>query len=56
LNAAVVKAVNNPATQKKLARQGAGPVANTPDQFAEQIKIECEKMKALVIKKGIKLE
>jgi len=56
LNAAAVKAVNNPATREKLAQQGADPVANTPEQFAEQIKIEYEKMKALVIKKGIKLE
>jgi tripartite-type tricarboxylate transporter receptor subunit TctC len=56
LNAAAVKEVNNPATQEKLAQQGADPVANTPEQFAEQIKIEYEKMKALVIKKGIKLE
>jgi tripartite-type tricarboxylate transporter receptor subunit TctC len=56
LNAAAVKAVNNPATREKLAQQGADPVANTPEQFAEQIKIEYEKMKALVIKKGIKLD
>jgi tripartite-type tricarboxylate transporter receptor subunit TctC len=56
LHAAAVKAVNNPATLEKLAQQGADPVANTPEQFAAQIKIEYEKMQALVIKKGIKLE
>ena len=54
--AAAVKAVNNPAVREKLAAQGADPVGNTPAQFAAQIKAEFEKMKALVIKKGIKLD
>lgn len=56
LYAAAVKAVNAPATKEKLAQQGADPLANTPAQFAEQIRVEFEKMKAIVIKKGIKLE
>ncbi len=54
--AAAVKAVNHPAVREKLAAQGADPVGNTPAQFAAQIKVEFEKMKALVTKKGIKLE
>ena len=54
--AAAVKALANPAVREKLAAQGAEPVGNTPAQFAAQIKVEYEKMKALVIKKGIKLD
>ena len=56
LYAAAVKAVNTPATKAKLALQGADPLANTPAEFAAQIKLEYDKMKAIVIKKGIKLD
>ena len=56
LYAASVKAVNNPATRDKLALQGADPVANTPAEFAKDIKAEYDKMKAIVVKKGIKLD
>lgn len=56
LYAASVKAVNNPATKEKLAQQGADPVANTPAEFAKDIKVEYDKMKAIVVKKGIKLD
>ena len=51
-----MKAVNNPATKEKLALQGADPLANTPAEFAAQIKIEYEKMKVIVVSKGIKLD
>lgn len=56
IHAATVKAVNNPAVKEKLAAQGAEPVANSPAEFAAQIKVEFDKMKAIVSKKGIKLE
>jgi tripartite-type tricarboxylate transporter receptor subunit TctC len=56
LYAAAVKAVNSPATKEKLSQQGADPLANTPAEFAAQIKIEYDKMKAIVVKKGIKLD
>lgn len=56
LYAASVKAVNTPATREKLAQQGADPVANTPAEFAKDIKAEYDKMKAVVVKKGIKLD
>jgi len=46
LYAASVKAVNNPATRDKLALQGAEPVANTPAEFAKDIKTEYDKIKA----------
>ena len=56
LYAASVKAVNAPATKEKLSQQGADPVANTPAEFAKDIKTEYDKMKAIVVKKGIKLD
>jgi tripartite-type tricarboxylate transporter receptor subunit TctC len=56
LHAAAVKALNNPAVKEKLAAQGADPVGNTPAEFAAQIKVEFEKMKNIVTKKGIKLD
>jgi len=56
LHAATLKALANPATKEKLAQQGAEPVGNTPGEFAKDIKVEYDKMKAIVVKKGIKLE
>ena len=56
LYAAAVKAVNNPATKEKLAQQGADPLANTPAEFAAQIRPEYEKMRVIVVSKGIKLD
>lgn len=56
LHAATLKALANPATKEKLAQQGADPVGNTPAEFAKDIKVEYDKMKAIVVKKGIKLE
>lgn len=40
LNAAVVQALKNPEVQQRLSGLGAEPVGNTPQQFAEQIKVE----------------
>jgi tripartite-type tricarboxylate transporter receptor subunit TctC len=56
LYAAAVKAVNTPAIKEKLSLQGAVPVANSPAEFARDIKNEYDKMKAVVVKKGIKLD
>ena len=56
LYAASVKAVNTPAIKEKLSQQGADPVANTPAEFAKDIKNEYDKMKAIVVKRGIKLD
>jgi tripartite-type tricarboxylate transporter receptor subunit TctC len=56
LYAASVKAVNTPAVKEKLSQQGADPVANTPAEFAKDIRNEYDKMKAIVVKKGIKLD
>lgn len=56
LYAAAVKAVHSPVTKEKLAQQGADPLGNTPAEYAAQIKAEYDKMKSIVVKKGIKLE
>jgi tripartite-type tricarboxylate transporter receptor subunit TctC len=56
VHAAAAKAVHHPSVKEKLAGQGAEPVGNTPAEFAAQIKVEYEKMKSIVSKKGIKLE
>jgi tripartite-type tricarboxylate transporter receptor subunit TctC len=56
LYAASVKAVNTPAVKEKLSQQGADPVANAPAEFAKDIRNEYDKMKAIVVKKGIKLD
>jgi tripartite-type tricarboxylate transporter receptor subunit TctC len=56
IHAAAIKAVNNPGVREKLAQQGADPIGNTPAQFAAQIKVEFDKMKALATKRGIKLD
>ena len=56
LYAASVRAVNTPAIKEKLSQQGADPVANSPAEFAKDIKVEYDKMKAIVVKKGIKLD
>jgi tripartite-type tricarboxylate transporter receptor subunit TctC len=56
IHAAAVKAVNTPAVREKLAQSGTEPIGNTPAQFAQQIKTEFEKMKALAAKRKIKLD
>lgn len=56
VHAAAVKALQNPTVKEKLLGQGAEPVGNTPAEFAAQIKVEYDKMKALVVKKNIKLD
>lgn len=56
LHEALVKTLNMPEVKSKLAEQGATVVANSPTEFAAQIKAEYEKMKSIVTKKGIKLD
>jgi tripartite-type tricarboxylate transporter receptor subunit TctC len=53
---AAVKALALPEVRSKIAEQGAEPVGNTPAEFAQQIKVEFEKMKEIVGKRGIKLD
>jgi tripartite-type tricarboxylate transporter receptor subunit TctC len=56
LHDALMKTLAMPDVKAKIAEQGATIVANTPAEFAVQIKDEFEKMKAIVTKKGIKLD
>ena len=56
VNAATRKAMEDPAVQKRIVDVGAIPVANTPEQFAQQIKEEYESYRKIVVEKNISLE
>jgi tripartite-type tricarboxylate transporter receptor subunit TctC len=56
LHEAAVKVLAMPDVKEKLAAQGAAAVGNSPTEYSAQIKAEFEKMKAIVTKKGIKLD
>ena len=56
LHDATVSVLTSADIKEKFAQQGATPVGDTPAQFLATIKTEYEKMKAIVQKKGIKLE
>jgi tripartite-type tricarboxylate transporter receptor subunit TctC len=56
VNAATRKAMEDPAVQKRIADTGAIAVANTPEQFAQQIKEEFESYRKVVTEQNLKLE
>lgn len=56
VNAAVRKAMEDPAVQKRIVEVGAIPVANSPEQFAQQIREEFESYRKIVVEKNISLE
>ena len=56
MNAAVRKAMEDPVVQKRIFEVGAIPVANTPEQFAQQIKEEFESYRKIVVEKNISLD
>jgi tripartite-type tricarboxylate transporter receptor subunit TctC len=56
INAAVKKSVEDPAVRKRIEDTGSLVVANTPQQFAEQIKAELEVYKQVVAKQKLTLE
>jgi tripartite-type tricarboxylate transporter receptor subunit TctC len=56
INAAVKKAVEDPAVRKRIEDTGSLIVANTPEQFAEQIKAELAVYKQVVAKQKLQLE
>jgi tripartite-type tricarboxylate transporter receptor subunit TctC len=56
VNAAVRKALEDPAVKKRIEDTGSFIVANTPEQFAEQIKSEFEVYKKVVDSAKLKLE
>lgn len=56
LNAALVKALQDPAIRKELLSRGAVPVGNTPEQHAAYIKAEIDKWQKVASDAGIKPE
>ncbi|RZT42192.1 Bug family tripartite tricarboxylate transporter substrate binding protein [Cupriavidus agavae] len=56
LNQAMVKVLARPEIRKRLIEQGAEPVGNTPEQFAQQIKTDTVWWAALVKSTGTKLD
>ena len=56
LSAGTKKALEDPATKKRIEDTGSIIIANTPEQFAEQIKAEFEVYKGVVQKQKLALE
>jgi tripartite-type tricarboxylate transporter receptor subunit TctC len=56
LHNAVVKALAVPDLQRRMTETGAEPVGNTPEQFAEFIRVEAKKWGDLVRSTGTRLE
>jgi tripartite-type tricarboxylate transporter receptor subunit TctC len=55
-NAAVRKALEDPAVKKRIEDTGSLIVGNTPEQFAAQIKAEFDVYKQVVAKQKLKLD
>ena len=56
VNAAVKKALEDPAVRKRIEDTGSLVIANTPEQFAEQIKAEFDVYKKVVSTAKLKLD
>ena len=56
INAAVRKALEDPAVKKRIEDTGSVVIGNTPEQFAEQIKAEFAVYKEVVVKQKLTLE
>ena len=56
IHAAALQAVADPAVKKRIEDTGSLVVANTPAQFAEQIKAEFGVYKQVVEKQKLKLD
>jgi tripartite-type tricarboxylate transporter receptor subunit TctC len=56
ISAGVKKAVEEPAVRKRIEDTGSLIVANSPEQFAAQIKAEYEVYKQVVKKQNLKLD
>jgi tripartite-type tricarboxylate transporter receptor subunit TctC len=56
IHAAAMTAVADPAVKARIEATGSLIVANTPAQFAEQIKAELAVYKQVVAKQGLKLD
>jgi tripartite-type tricarboxylate transporter receptor subunit TctC len=56
INAEIVKGLEDPEIKKRLHFLGFDPVGNTPEQFAQQIRVQLPKWAKLVKDAGIKVE
>jgi tripartite-type tricarboxylate transporter receptor subunit TctC len=56
INAGVRKALEDPAVRKRIEDTGSLIVANTPEQFAAQIKAEYEVYKRVVTEQKLTLD
>jgi tripartite-type tricarboxylate transporter receptor subunit TctC len=56
LHQAMVRVLAIPELREQLVAQGADPVANTPDQFGEQIREELKLWAQFIKQTGIKPE
>ncbi len=56
INSAVKRTLELPEVKKRVDETGSIVVANTPEQFAAQIKAELEVYKQVVAKQNLKLE
>lgn len=52
----IAKALSTPAMKERLLAQGAAPVGNTPEQFAEYIRTETTKWTRVVKESGAKVD
>ena len=56
VHAAVKKALEEPTVRKRIEDAGSLVVANTPEQFAEQIRAEFEVYRRVVAQQRLKLD
>ena len=56
IHAGVMKALQDPNVRKRIEDTGSLIVANTPEQFAEQIKAEYAVYKQVVVKQKLTLD
>ena len=56
VNAGVRKALEDPAVRKRIEDTGSLIIANTPEQFAAQIKAEFEVYKKVVAEQNLTLD
>jgi tripartite-type tricarboxylate transporter receptor subunit TctC len=56
LHGETIKAIEQPAVNKRLVEIGTEPVGSTPEQLADQVKTEMARWSNLIKSAGIKVE